>query len=52
MTNKFQITNFSSSNYFQPDSFEFIILGFGTYLFLVFCDLEFTNRITKLIWNL
>ncbi len=51
MTNKSQfIKNLNFKN-FCLNCFEFMILGFGTYLLLVSWDLEITNRITNLNWK-
>ena len=44
MTNKFQISNFSSSNNFQPDGFEFVFLSFVACLFFGSCDLVIINK--------
>jgi hypothetical protein len=44
MTNKFQISNFLSSNYFQPDDFEFVFLSFVAYLFFGPYDLVIIKK--------
>ncbi len=45
MTNKFQNSNFSSFNNFQPDGFEFVFLNFDYCLCFGSCNLLIINKI-------